>query len=77
MLDIALVVGLEGFLELNFLSMPSRVQELRLDTKGFLCECRVSVNRSSFALAPVVSIISKDVMIRAKREIADSYFRSK
>jgi hypothetical protein len=71
LLDISLVVCLECFLELDFLSMSSRVQQLRLDTEGFLCECGACMDCSSLALAPGVS--SMRIMKKRERSLIPTF----
>ena len=52
MLDIALVVCLEGLLELHLLRVPLGVEDLGLQTKGLLSNGRGLVRFTSLALSP-------------------------
>jgi hypothetical protein len=46
-------VGLEGLLELHFLGMSFRMKKLGLQTEGLLCDGRLPVDSTSFALPSV------------------------
>lgn len=52
LLDVALVVGLEGLFELDLFGVAFGVEELGLDAECLLCECGGLVDLSGLTLAP-------------------------
>ena len=60
MFDIALVVCLEGLLELHLLRVPLGVEDLGLETEGLLRDGRGLVGLTGFAFPPNVLLLSRD-----------------
>ena len=59
MFDIALVVCLEGLLELHLLRVPLGVEDLGLETEGLLRDGRGLVGLTGFPFPPNVLLLNK------------------
>ena len=71
LLDVALVVGLEGLLELHFLGMSFRMKKFGLQTEGLLCNGGLPVDSASFTLPS-----ARDKPKKKGRMRCNAYLRS-